>query len=99
MHYKNGRPAKNGDIILTLPLPGQTYPTPTVGVLFNAKAEQGSDCNGSIAPLNGGQLPCCADLKNCLHLDDIAAASIPDSTIPPAPAPAATSGEAPPAAS
>ena len=97
MHYKNGREAKNGDIILTLPLPGQTYPTPTVGVLFNAKAEQGSDCNGSIAPIMGGQPPCCADLKNCLHIDDIAAATIPDSTVVPAPAQETAAPTAPPA--
>jgi hypothetical protein len=79
MHYKNGREAKNGDTILILPKVGETYPTPAVGVLFGAKGDS-NDCNGSIAPiLSGGQV-CVADLKNCLHLDDIAAAIIPDST-------------------
>ena len=79
MHYKNGRAAKNGDLVLTLPMPGSTYPTPAVGVLFGAKGDS-NDCNGNLAPLvSGGQLAI-ADLKNCLHIDDIAVASIPDST-------------------
>jgi len=78
MHYKNGREAKNGDLILSLMNPGQ----PVVGVLFGAKSEAGSDCNGLIAPITpSAQYPQCADLKNCLHIDDIAAATIPDSTV------------------
>lgn len=75
MHYKNNRPAKNGDIILSLVNPQQ----PVVGVLFGAKSENGSDCNGMIAPLTPSAMyPQCACLKNCLHIDDIAAANIPD---------------------
>ena len=75
MHYKNGREAKNGDLVFANYNNGQVY----VGVLFNAKALNGSDCNGTIAPISGGTAAY-ADLKNCLHIDDIAAATIPDST-------------------
>jgi hypothetical protein len=39
-----------------------------------------------MAPIQTGGQVVCADLKNCLHLDDITAALIPDSTQP-APAP------------
>jgi len=74
MHYKNGREAKNGDKVLLLGY------TSGVGVLFDARASGGSDCNGSLAPLVSGGQVFAADLKNCLHLDDIAAATIPDST-------------------
>ena len=77
MHYKNGREAKNGDIVLAL------YCPPIVGVLFGAKAPNGSDCNGNLAPVTSGSGVSYADLKNCLHIDDITAASIPDSTQPP----------------
>jgi hypothetical protein len=74
MHYKNGRPAHNGDKIVLL----NPYGAPAAGILYDAKAEMGSDCNGRIAtPSPSDQ---CADLKNCLHIDDIAAANIPDST-------------------
>jgi hypothetical protein len=84
MHYQNGRPANNGDKILLLP--ALSYGgTPFVGVLFDAKADGGNDCNGTLASMvSGGQITI-ADLKNCLHLDDILAAAkagrIPDSTI------------------
>ena len=80
MHYKNGREAKNGDKVLMYAgfTPGYTG-NPVVGVLFDAKAEGGSDCNGNIAPLTSGTVSY-ADLKNCLHIEDIAAATIPDSS-------------------
>ena len=79
MHYKNGRAARNGDIVLSLMNPQQ----PVIGVLFGARAEAGSDCNGNIAPIiPTAEYPRCADLKNCLHIDDIAAAAatLQDST-------------------
>ena len=78
MHYKNGREAKNGDVVVAFYGNAQVY----TGVLFNAKAEQGSDCNGSLAQIEGAKY---ADLKNCLHVDDIAAANIPDSSLPASP--------------
>jgi hypothetical protein len=34
MHYKNGREAKNGDMIMVL----ASYSAPVIGILYNAKA-------------------------------------------------------------
>jgi|GEM_PF-418093 len=77
MHYKNGRAAKNGDKIMVLnPCNG----TPLVGILYDARAEQGSDCNGRVVVPT--PFDACADLKNCLHVDDIAQATIPDTSAP-----------------
>jgi hypothetical protein len=44
MHYKNGRPAKNGDKVIAFP----GYGPPAIGILYDAVA--GNDaCNGRIA--------------------------------------------------
>lgn len=87
MHYKNGRPAKNGDLILSLMSPQQ----PVVGILYGAKQENGNDCNGMIAPVTpSAAYPQCADLKNCLHIDDIAAATIPSTSVEAVAVPSAT---------
>jgi hypothetical protein len=67
MHYKNGRQAKNGDMIIFL---GGGTQRPVCGVLWGARAEGGSDCNGMIATLHGDHY---ADLKNCLAVEDIEA--------------------------
>jgi hypothetical protein len=64
MHYKNGRPAQNGDVVVFFPSSGY----PVVGVLYNATP--GNDyCNGNLATLSGGgcYVP---NLKECLHVDD-----------------------------
>lgn len=63
MHYKNGREAKNGDKVMSVP----GYGNPVVGILYDAVA--GNDyCNGKIAPmLYSDPSP---NLKECLHLDD-----------------------------
>lgn len=69
MHYKNGRAAKNGDKIVSLP----TYSggTPVVGILYDATA--GNDyCNGRLA-ITAPNDPS-PNLKECLHLDDVLAA-------------------------
>ncbi len=64
MHYKNGRPAKNGDKVVLLP----SYGAPVIGILYDATA--GNDhCNGKLAPIKPGDpMP---NLKECLHLDDV----------------------------
>ncbi len=68
MHYRNGREAKNGDIILSLSGYGNTIIN-GLGVLHNATP--GNDhCNGSIAPINGVMGACMCD---CLHIDDVLA--------------------------
>jgi hypothetical protein len=70
MHYKNGREAKNGDKVLLIP----SYGSPVCGILYDAVAGN-NDCNGRIAVMHGNDP--CPDLKDCLHIDDIKAATIP----------------------
>jgi len=81
MHYKNGRPAKDGDKIVSL-----TYGFS--GVLHSSDAGN-STCNGRIAPIS--QNDPYVTLSECLPPDDIAAASVPDSSVP-----SAAPAEAPP---
>ena len=77
MHYKNGREAKPGDMVVNF-----NGTTTQSGILHSLVA--GSDCcNGRLA------LPTASDpyinIKDCLHVDDIAAAAVPDTTKPKAP--------------
>ncbi len=73
MHYKNGREAKNGDKVVLIP----SYGAPVAGILYDAVA--GNDyCNGKIAVTTTSDP--CPNLKEVLHIDDIAAATILDST-------------------
>ena len=67
MHYRNGREAKNGDIIIQLGMNGASVQA--FGVLHSATP--GNDyCNGSIAPVQpANQMACMCD---CLHIDDLA---------------------------
>ena len=76
MHYKNGRPAKNGDKVILFP----QYGAPVVGILYDATA--GNDyCNGKLAPTSPNDpMP---NLKECLHIDDVKAVAnenTPDSS-------------------
>ena len=67
MHYRNGREAKNGEKIVMLGEGGKIVAS---GVLYDAVP--GNDyCNGSIGATV--QLPTCACLCDCLHVDDVAA--------------------------
>jgi hypothetical protein len=64
MHYQNGREAKNGDVVVSMPIGG----TPAVGILYNAVA--GNDyCNGRLAQMRGDDPY--SNLKECLHIDDV----------------------------
>lgn len=76
MHYKNGREAKNGDMVVLFP----SFGRPVVGILYDAVA--GNDfCNGRIAPVCTTDP--CPNLKECLHLEDVLKAlpaAVPDST-------------------
>lgn len=88
MHYKNGRPAQNGDKVVLL---GNNWRAPVAGILYDAKAGN-NDCNGKIAVTSASDpMP---DLKEVLHADDVAAAAlagtIPDSKPKPAEAVATT---------
>lgn len=67
MHYKNGRPAQNGDKVLHLP----SYGAPSVGILYDAVAGNNT-CNGKLAPCSAADLM--PNLAECLHVDDVKAA-------------------------
>jgi hypothetical protein len=68
MHYRNGREAKNGDIVIQLNM-GDGGKAVALGVLYSATP--GNDyCNGNIAPICGPTGACMCD---CLHVDDLAA--------------------------
>jgi hypothetical protein len=67
MHYRNGRPAQNGDVIVQMGS-GDGKIT-AVGVLYGATP--GNDhCNGSIAPIQYHGVAAC--LCDCLHVEDVA---------------------------
>lgn len=71
MHYRNGREAKNGDIIVSLG--HNSGKVNAVGILFNAIP--GNDyCNGNIAPIQMGAQGAC--MCDCLHIDDVEAALV-----------------------
>jgi hypothetical protein len=71
MHYRNGREAKNGDVIVQIGNYGSGPATVTaMGVLHNATP--GNDyCNGSIAPISTAVTGAC--MCDCLHVEDLAA--------------------------
>jgi hypothetical protein len=65
MHYRNGKEAKNGDIIVQL---GNDGKITALGVLHSATP--GNDyCNGYIAPTQMQTMACLCD---CLTVEDLA---------------------------
>lgn len=67
MHYRNGREAKNGDVIVQIDFNGNVN---AIGVLYGATP--GSDyCNGAIAPIQNAITGAC--MCDCLHADDLKA--------------------------
>lgn len=69
MHYRNGREAKNGDLVLSLDGYGSAVVN-AVGVLHSAVPGQ-DYCNGSIAPIQPTNKGAC--LIDCLHIEDVLA--------------------------
>lgn len=68
MHYRNGREAKNGDVIVQIST-NNDGKINALGVLHNATP--GNDyCNGSIAPVHSAVTGAC--MCDCLHIDDLA---------------------------
>jgi hypothetical protein len=67
MHFRNGREAKNGDLVVQIDHTGKVT---AFGVLHSATP--GNDyCNGNIAPVQlPNQMACLVD---CLHVEDVAA--------------------------
>lgn len=73
MHYKNGRVAQAGDRIVQV-MGGAAH-----GVLHSVNP--GSDsCNGRVATITSADPY--VNIHDCLHVDDVSAATIPDSTKP-----------------
>lgn len=67
MHYRNGREAKNGDVVIQIGFDGKIN---ALGVLHNATP--GNDyCNGNIAPIQYPVTGAC--MCDCLHVDDLQA--------------------------
>ena len=67
MHYRNGREAKNGDVVISLSGYGNKIIN-ALGVLYNAEA--GNDyCNGNIAPIQPINMGAC--MCDCLHIEDV----------------------------
>lgn len=69
MHYKNGREAKEGDVIVCL-----DKHNAGVGILYGTSA-QSDTCNGRIAKLQSSDPY--VTIKDCLHIDDVRAAGVP----------------------
>lgn len=71
MHYRNGREAKNGDVIVQIGGYGSgEAKVVALGVLHGATP--GNDyCNGNVAPVQNTLTSAC--LCDCLHVDDLAA--------------------------
>lgn len=67
MHYRNGREAKNGDIIVAIGNEGKIL---ALGVLYNATPGNNYS-NGWIAPVQPGVVGAC--MCDCLHVDDLTA--------------------------
>jgi hypothetical protein len=68
MHYKNGREAHNGDVVILIP-DFSANPIPQIGILYNVIA--GNDCcNGRLAVINRTLDPY-LNLAECLHIDDV----------------------------
>jgi hypothetical protein len=73
MHYKNGRAAKAGDRVI------QVVGGTAAGISHTTNP--GSDtCNGRVAQVTPNDPY--VNIKDCLHVDDVAAATIPDSSKP-----------------
>jgi argonaute-like protein implicated in RNA metabolism and viral defense len=72
MHYKNGREAKSGDKVVSL-----ANGNLVSGILHSVNAES-TTCNGRVAVTT--QNDPYVNIKDCLHVDDVVAADVPDSS-------------------
>jgi hypothetical protein len=75
MHYKNGRPAKAGDRVICVVGSNQGIS----GILHTTNAQSDS-CNGRLAVTSSNDPY--VTIGECLHVDDVAAATIPDTSAP-----------------
>lgn len=72
MHYKNGREAKAGDKVVLV-----SKGNPVISGVLHTLTEAIS-CNGRVAQTS--QSDPYVNVNECLHVDDILSATIPDST-------------------
>lgn len=72
MHYKNGRKANAGDKVVNI-----QGGNSVVGILHSVNA-QATSCNGRVAVTSNSDPY--VNIGDCLHVDDVNAAAIPDST-------------------
>ncbi len=68
MHYKNGRVAKEGDIVVSLGLK-------RAGILHGLNPNS-QTCNARMAPTSENDAY--VTLSECLHIDDLKTATVPD---------------------
>lgn len=71
MHYKNGRKAVAGDNVVAL---NDGF----CGILYNTSASSDT-CNGRLAAIKSSDPY--ISLKECLHVDDIRAAQVKDTSV------------------
>lgn len=74
MHYANGREAKAGDLVV---LTGDKYAAPVTGILHSVSADS-TTCNARLALVTPNDPH--VTIGSCLHIDDVRAATIPDSS-------------------
>ena len=78
MHYKNGREAKPGDPVVWVMTPSTLNPQ-RAGILYAVNAGTNT-CNARICvPSPNDQY---VPIKECLHAEDVASATIPDDSKP-----------------
>lgn len=70
MHYKNGRPAKDGDMVVNL--------SQGICGLLHSTQPQSTSCNGRIAIATPNDA--WVTVGECLHIDDVRSATVPIST-------------------
>jgi hypothetical protein len=71
MHYKNGRPAKDGD-----PVVGETYKGSgrmMAGILHSTSSNPNcTSCNGQVCmPITGGVTNMCVTIGDLYHAEDV----------------------------
>ena len=66
MHYKNGRPAQNGDRVVVV-----AGSNAGAGGILHGAVPGNNTCNGNLAPLPATY----CNLSECLHADDVVAAA------------------------
>ena len=77
MHCKNGREAKSGDKVVVV---AQGATAPGMSGILHTLNSQSTTCNGRLAAINPTDPY--VNISDCLHVDDVAAAVIPDSSKP-----------------